>query len=110
MILPNPVARCERDGQAAFYFEVYNLARNEFGTTQYEVTYQVLGLAEDESEEPEWSTAVSYTREGSTAWEPNYLALDLDEVMPGSRLFRVVVRDLLAGREVVAQTRFRIMW
>lgn len=110
LILPNPLGRCERDGQAAFYFEVYNLSRNEFGATHYEVTYQVQVEPDDESEEPEWSTAVSYTREGSTDWEPNYLSLDLADIMPGPRSFRVVVRDLLAGTEASAGTEFRIMW
>jgi GWxTD domain-containing protein len=111
LILPNPVAKCERDGQASFYFEVYNLTRNAFGSTQYEVTYQVQGLTDEDSEaQPEWSTAVTYTREGTTDWEPNFLRLDLADIMPGPRAFRVVVKDLQSGEEATAGTRFRISW
>ncbi len=110
MVLPNPVGKCDRDGQAFFYFEVYNVSRDEFGETHYQVTYQVRVLPEGEEEEADWTTAVSYKRRGTRDWEPHYLALNLDEAMPGRRDFRVVVTDLQSLQRAVASTEFRVMW
>ena len=110
MILPNPLGQCDRYTQAHFYFEIYNLARDTFGATQYRVSYQVRPLAEEEEEQAAWSTAVSYTQDGSRDWEPQYLALDLGGARPGRRAVRVVVRDLQSGQEAEAGTEFRVMW
>jgi GWxTD domain-containing protein len=110
MILPNPLGQCDRYTQAHFYFEVYNLTRDAFGATQYRVTYQVRPLAEEAEEQAEWSTAVSYTLDGTRDWEPQYLALDLGGARPGRRAVRVVVADLQSGEEAVAETEFRVMW
>ncbi len=110
MILPNPLGQCDRYDQAHFYFEIYNLERDAFGATQYRVTYQVRPLAEEEEQQVSWSTAVSYTQEGSHDWGPQYLALDLGGARPGRREVRVVVSDLQSGEEAVAKTEFRVMW
>ena len=111
MVLPNPIGRCERFGQASFYFEVYNLARDEFGSTHYQTEYQVRALEEGaENPDPDWTTTVSYSREGTRDWEPNYLTLDMDGSMPGYREFRVVVTDLKTGQVDTSATHFRVMW
>ena len=115
-ILPNPVGKCRRGDQAAFYFEVYNLARDATGNSRYQTTYQVLALApayagdEGNKTSPEWVTAVSSTLQGSQPWEPRYLALDLAKVAPGLRTFRVVVTDLLNGQKAIASAAFRVTW
>ena len=113
MVLPNPMKQCPRDGHVALYFEVYNLARDEFGATRYRVTYQVKALPETEIErqlQPEWTTAVANTYEGSRAWEPGYLKLDMKGGAPGPWGVRVVVEDLLGGRTAESEARFRVMW
>ena len=111
LVLPNPLRRCRRDGQAFFYFEVYNLSRDEFGATHYDITYQVRVLTEEALEgEPEWTTAVSHTHRGNRGWEPHYLALDLDGAKPGPRDFRVVIKDLHDQQEAMTSTIFRVMW
>lgn len=111
MVLPNPIGRCERFGQASFYFEIYNLARDEFGATHYQTEYQVRALEEGaENPDPDWTTTVSYSREGTRDWEPSYLTLDMDGSMPGYREFRVVVTDLQTGQVDTSATHFRVMW
>ena len=113
LVLPNPVGQCSRQGNASFYFEVYNLARDEFGATHYRITYQVQALPEERvanAPEPEWTTAVSGTYRGSLDWEPQYLRLDMDGAAPGLRAFRVMVEDLKSGQQTAATTRFRVMW
>tara|TARA_B100001123_G_scaffold405950_2_gene496735 strand:+ start:1545 stop:3611 length:2067 start_codon:yes stop_codon:yes gene_type:complete len=110
LILPNPLQQCNRLGQAYFYYEIYNMEKDEFGATKYEVTYQVRTQAESEvAEEKEWTTAVSYTHQGNREWEPIYQVLNLD-AMPGLREFRVVVRDLNSLQEATSETEFRVMW
>jgi GWxTD domain-containing protein len=111
LILPNPLEQVTRSGDAYFYFEIYNLSKDPFGTTNYEVEYQVRALPEGEDVEiGEWTTAVSYTHRGGRDWEPIYQTLDLNAAMPGKRDFRVLVRDLNSNRVAVAETQFRVMW
>ncbi|MDA0745833.1 MAG: GWxTD domain-containing protein, partial [bacterium] len=104
LILPNPLKQCNRLGQAYFYFEIYNMKKDDFGATNYEVTYQVRTRPEGEDvTQEEWTTAVSYTHKGSRDWEPLYQVLNLDTV-PGNRDFRVVVKDLNGGQVAMAST------
>jgi hypothetical protein len=111
MVLPNPLGKCERNGQAHFYFEVYNLARDEFGGTYYDVAYQVRGLVEgDQDGKPNWTTAVSHTYNGTRSWEPHTLALDLGGIGAGPLAFRVLVSDLLGMQEATSSTTFRVTW
>ena len=110
LILPNPLKQYQQGAQAYFYYEIYNLKKDRFGATNYQVTYQIRTVKEDEAaEEPEWTTAVSYTHKGSQAWEPIYQVLNL-ETFPGPREFRVNVLDLNSRQEVSTATSFRVMW
>ncbi len=112
MILPEPLMQCPQGGDMSFYFEVYNLTRDDFGATHYRVTYQMRVLAEESTGEiePEWTTAVSHTLRGSRAWEPIYVTLDMEDSTPGPRAFRVVVDDLEDLERTMAATTFRVMW
>lgn len=110
LILPNPLKQYRQGAQAYFYYEIYNLKKDRFGATNYQVTYQIRTLKEDEAEAaPEWTTAVTYTHKGSQAWEPIYQVLNL-EMFPGPRDFRVKVLDLNSRQEVSTATSFRVMW
>ena len=113
MVLPNPLKQCRRDGHVALYFEVYNLTRDAFGATRYRVTYQIRALPETEIErrlQPEWTTAVTNTYDGSRAWEPHHLRLDMAGSVPGPWGVRVEVVDLLGGQRVGSETSFRVKW
>lgn len=111
MVLSNPLEQYENSGQAVVYFEVYNLSRDAFGGTHYELTFQVRALADGDSpEQVDWATAVTYDQKGSRDWEPLFLALDLARVMPGPKALRVVVKDLHTGQEAMSLAQFRVMW
>ena len=111
LILPNPLEQVTRAGDAYFYFEIYNLTRDSYGSTNYEVEYQVRAMPEGEDVETgEWTTAVSYTHRGARAWEPIYQTLDLEAAVPGKRDFRVLVKDLNGNTAAVARAEFRVMW
>lgn len=111
LVLSNPLKQYQRDGRAVVYFEVYNLLRDEFGATHYELTFQVRELNEQGAiEDVEWTTAVTYDQRGNRDWEPIYLALELERIMPGPKALRVLVRDLQSEQETIATTAFQVMW
>ncbi len=112
MVLPNPFQRCQRDASISFYFEVYNLKRDEFGATEYQVTYQMRLMPEkwvEGEDEPEWTTAVSHTYKETRPWEPHQLTLDMEGSSPGPWAFRVVVDDLKSGEQAATMAHFRVM-
>ena len=112
MVLPNPLKRAQRDGTISFYFEVYNLRRDEFGVTDYRITYQTRLLPEKWREEatmPDWTTAVTNTFKETRPWEPHRLTLDLDGSAPGPWAFRVLVEDAQTGQMASASAVFRVM-
>lgn len=112
MILPDPVGKCQSNGNMSFYFEVYNLRRDAFGQTNYRVTYQTRALPERrffEGDPGKWTTAVSHVFNQSRSWEPHYMRLDLKRSVPGLRAFRVVVEDISSGQLAVASSVFRIV-
>lgn len=90
---------------------MYNFSKNEFGQTQYEVTYQRRSLMEKSSPSSEqWVTALTYTHTGSEVDEYIYLDTDLDSVPPGLWDVRVVVRDLQSDTSVHADESFRVLY
>ena len=110
MVLPNPLKQCNRNRQAWFYFEVYNLERDTFGATHYRISYQMRRLSETPASGepvPEWTTAVAHTFRRFRAWEPHHLALDLVGTAPGIWAFRVVVDDLKTKAQAMASTWVR---
>jgi hypothetical protein len=111
LVLANPLRQYERGGHVVVYFEVYNLLRDAFGASHYELTFQVRALNDaGDLEDAEWATAVSYDQRGNRDWEPLYLALDLDKVMPGPKALRVLVKDLQSEQTTRTTTAFRVMW
>ena len=111
VVLPNPLLSTARNRKVYFYFEVYNLARDAFGRTNYKVTYQSKPVStEDFGSEPEWTTAVTQEVTGDRAWEPVYLALDLQDAQPGLRDFRVIIEDNHAEQSATEATQYRIRW
>jgi len=111
VVLPNPLKATPRSRKAYFYFEVYNLTRDAFGRTDYQVTYQTKSISTDDFEaEPDWVTAVTQEVAGDHPWEPVYLALDLEAAEPGLRDFRVIIQDRLSSQETSAATQYRIRW
>ncbi|MBT5828886.1 MAG: GWxTD domain-containing protein [Candidatus Latescibacteria bacterium] len=111
LVLSNPLRQYQRGSRAVVYFEVYNLQRDDFGGTHYELTFQVRALSDaNDLDDAEWTTAVSYEQRGNRDWEPLYLALELKKVMPGPKALRVLVKDLQSEQMALTMTAFRVMW
>ena len=113
MVLPNPLKQCQRDASMSFYFEVYNLKRDEFGATSYRITYQTRLLPEKWKEKdvviPEWTTAVTNSYRETRDWQPHYLTLDMEGSTPGPWAFRVIVEDQQAASKAASSAVFRVM-
>jgi GWxTD domain-containing protein len=113
-IVPSP-SRAFNPGDPLFvYFEIYNLKRDEFGNTNYQVGYevrrgrrkQIQTRAKKKSGE---SVSVSYEQVGTRETEYDYVELDLMNAKPGRHTIRMVVKDLNSGQETVREGKFQVM-
>ena len=122
-VIPNPLRTFDADELLYIYFEIYNLVRDEFGQTDFSVTYRVgppdlrrfsdkrdrkaieqLGISDDR-----WRISVSTDYRGGEMQEPIYLSVDLSELGPGVHLLSIVVTDRQTGLQVWRETLFRVL-
>ena len=107
-------SRAFRSGDPVFvYFEIYNLTRDAFGNTRYEVGYEVRRgrkklktLARKGSGE---MVSVSYKQVGASPHESDYVELDLRKGKSGRYRVKMTVKDLVSGRQTVREGRFQIL-
>lgn len=107
-------SRAFRAGDPVYvYFEIYNLARDSFGNTRYEVGYEVRRgrkklktLARKGSGE---MVTVSYQQVGTSPDESDYVELDLRKGKPGRHRVKMTVKDLVSGQQTVRDGRFQIL-
>ncbi len=104
------------------YYEIYNLTRDEFGATNYRVSYEVrsmerksvgarilggfgnlLGKREDRG-----TITIEYEQIGAEVNEQGYLELDMSQSEPGRQLLRIKVTDRNSGKSARAVARFTI--
>ena len=103
------------------YFEIYNLKKNEFGQTRYKAQYLVrssdmpavgvfgavaTGLRSLlKSKKPQVS--VTYEQTGTSAFEHEYVEIDLEKAKPGVNALEVTIADLVSGEKQTREIRFR---
>lgn len=121
-VIPMP-SRSYRMGQSVFiYYEVYNLGKDEFGQSSYQVTYTLrqnirrgfnpFGALDAKIRkfirrvEPE--LVVSYQRAGTDSSEVIYFELDTRKVKPGFHQIEVEVADLNANTSASKNAVFRL--
>ena len=119
-VIPMPT-RAYRKGQSVFvYYEIYNLIRDEFGQTRYQVEYTIRPLeganrsiisrlAQTLTGKKREGVAVGYEQVGLADVEPTYLELDLGECYPAQHELRVKVTDLNSGKTAGKETQFRVV-
>ena len=110
-VVPNPRRTVRAPDPLAFYCEVYNLAKDDFGQTRYRVTTAVK-IAETEQrrapgtvDQPE--VALSYTQVGNSDWERLPLEVHLEHAQAGQNRLFVIIEDLVAGTRVAKDTFFQ---
>ncbi|MDA0747197.1 MAG: GWxTD domain-containing protein [bacterium] len=121
-VVPNPT-RVYTRGQSVFiYYEVYNLKKDEFGATRYQVGYEVrstqntfvgarilsglgqlLGVTRADE-----VVAIEYEHVGQQADDQGYLELDMSNTEPGEQLLKVKVTDQNSGQQTVGTATFTI--
>ena len=122
-VMPSP-GKVFYSGQHVFlYFEIYNLKRDEFGQTRYEVAYTV----RDANQSPllvralsglgrllaggggEGAVTVRYEQTGSRDWEGDYVELDIGKTAAGEHEVHVTVKDLNGNATVTKGARFHVV-
>ena len=119
-VIPMPT-RMFREGQGVFvFYEIYNLARDAFGQTNYRVEYTVrrrteAGLGKIATQFAKTfaagrreEVAVGYEQVGVDTSEATYVELDLTESDRGRYELLVEVTDLNSERSVERRAMFRI--
>ena len=103
-VVPMP-SRTFKRGQSVFvYYEIYNLAKDEFGRTNYTVSYTITskdtpGRMGNISRLFRWRTgkreelAVTYEQQGESGDEVEYVELALGEQTPGRYSLKVSITD-----------------
>tara|TARA_Y100000588_G_scaffold375711_1_gene452430 strand:- start:5210 stop:7927 length:2718 start_codon:yes stop_codon:yes gene_type:complete len=116
-VLPLPTSRLQ-EGLAHLYFEIYNLARDEFGRTRYRLDYEtsarsrvtvVAALGRLLGGDPaEISSSVSYEHTGTTSDESMHISLSLPELDAKFVDITVRVTDLVATEQPQTERTLRV--
>jgi hypothetical protein len=97
------------------YFEIYNLMRDKFGATHYEVAYEVHASGTYGLLTPiltkilgrtGTTATVRYEQTGTEEWVSGYVEMDIGEASPGRYVVRMTVVDLNSGQEVSKEGMF----
>lgn len=114
-IIPMPSRTYQRGQNAYVYYEIYNLERDAFGQTHYEVEYTIgeksngsilARLIETFQRSGQEEVGVGYVRRGGGDWEGVYTELDLSRAESGRHTLKVEVTDLNSGNTISRETVF----
>ncbi len=116
-ILPAP-SRTFYVGKSVFvYFEVYNLEKDAFGNTRYEVTFEVISKSTSDRSPRTFlprirkdgeSIEVRYEQAGTETSVSDFVELDLGQADPGRYSLHMTVKDLNGDRNIKRDSIFRI--
>lgn len=121
-VIPMPSRHYQRHQSLFVYYEIYNLAQDEFGQTRYRVDYTIqqdmrkgtglfgaLSVGVHKliaSGKPQ--VVIGYERTGPKNWEPIYLEIDTKKVSAGLNQIAVTITDLVTGNTTTKQAMFQL--
>lgn len=116
-VVPMPT-RNYREAQKVYaYYEIYNLKKNRFGQTDYEVEYLVrtvvgrsegvVGAITSLFKRRKTQVSVSYEHAGTATTEQQYFEIDLDKARPGVQVLEVKIKDRVSGKSDTREIQFR---
>lgn len=114
-VIPHPIRRYAVGTPVPVYFEVYALALDERGQSDYEVEYRVVPSSDDKKsifDRFAGSQTVFSSRfdgSGYNTTEPLHITIKSENLKPGLYDFIVRVKDTLAQSETFRQATFRIV-
>lgn len=116
-------SRTYRFGEPVFiYYEIYNLKRDEFGSTKYRISYEIRSLGRTSvgarvlsglgrligKREEGNVISIEYEHVGTATDEPAYLELDMGASEPGRQVLKILVLDENSGQTGRAAITFDI--
>ena len=122
-VVPNPTRTYERGQSVFIYYEVYNLKRDEFGTTRYRVSYEMRSALSESigarilggigrllavRQNTRASISIEYAHIGSREDDQGYVELDMAASDPGEKVLTVTVSDQVSGQTTTGTTRLTI--
>ncbi|MBT4138506.1 MAG: GWxTD domain-containing protein [Candidatus Latescibacteria bacterium] len=120
-VVPMPSKTYHPGQPVSIYYEVYGLAKDEFGQTHYEMDYQITAkkgkpiavtilraIGELLGIEEKKVVTISYQQHGTQETEHNYLEIDVTGSESGQYALEVMVRDLIGGASVNKDVVFGI--
>ena len=118
-VVPLPTRTYDRGSGVFAYYEIYNMSKDEFGRTHYQVTYDVRPVQGDHGtgvismltrlgRDHREAVAVSYDRSGESETEVEFVELRLSDQPEGQQILTIRVEDLILGRATEREVRFSI--
>ena len=115
-ITPNPGRLYIRENPVYVYYEIYNLAMDPNGKTEYEILYEISPVAGIERRD--WSARrqrdmqtvmMAFSGEGISTEDREYTSLDTSGLPAGEYVLTVTFTDLNAGSTVSKSVNFLVM-
>ncbi len=115
-ITPNPGRLYIRENPVYVYYEIYNLATDPDGKTEYEILYEI--SPREGSARPSWSARrqrdmqtvmMAFSGEGISTEDREYTSLDTSGLPAGEYVLTVTFTDQNAGSTVSRSANFLVM-
>ncbi|MYC16398.1 MAG: tetratricopeptide repeat protein [Gemmatimonadetes bacterium] len=120
-IIPMPTRSYAATQNVYAYFEIYNLTKDTFGQTRYKTEYRIRSSAMPavgvfgavatglrtifRASKPQ--VAITNELTGRDADEREYVEIVLNKIRPGVNALEVIVTDLISGKSIEREVRFR---
>ena len=115
-ITPNPGRLYIRESPVYVYYEIYNLAMDQDGKTEYEILYEI--RPQEGSARPGWTARrqrdmqtvmMAFSGEGISTEDREYTSLDTSGLPAGEYVLTVTFTDQNAGSTVSKSVNFLVM-
>jgi GWxTD domain-containing protein len=104
-VTPLPSLAIEKNKPLFVYFEIYHLALNDAGETNYQIDYRV--YAPESKKRP--SVTLSASRQGRSANQVEHVELELEKLDRNNLELEIIVTDMLAKRQVASKLPFKVV-
>ena len=111
-IVPNPYGQFERKDPVFTYYEVYNLAYDGQGKTNYTVSFALKQLTDNRNvlqkivgvfgSRKMYEVSIQNDQTGDSRTVADYISFDVSRARPGQYELRLTVRDNVTGQETSA--------
>lgn len=116
-VVPMPTRNYGKEQKVYAYYEIYNLEKDRFGQTNYEVKYVVRSVAGRSAgvvgavtslfRRKKTRVSVTYKHAGTEATEQEYFEIDLGKAKPGVQVLEVTIKDRVSGDTETREIQFR---